>query len=266
MTQPVVTQPVVTQSAEFQGQVVLVTGGSRGIGRAIVLAAAAAGAKVAFCARTLGPGTDEVVLAAEQLAGTGNVLAVAADVSSEEDVEAFFDAVIDRFDQVDVVVNNAGINRDALLVQASVEDFDDVMATNLTGPFLICRRAVEEFMAQGGGGRIVSISSMSAHGARSQSVYAASKGGLLGLTRTIAKEYGHKGVVANLVTVGFVETDLTSDIDPSVRQQVITATPLRRTGRPADIASVVLFLASARASYLNGEVVNATGGLLEVPL
>ena len=255
-----------TGPTELRDKVVLVTGGSRGIGRSIVLAAAAAGARVAFCARKLGPGTDDVVRAAEALCGQGNALAVAADVAREPDVEALYDAVLDRFDQVDVVVNNAGINRDALLVQTATQDFDDVIATNLTGAFLMCRRAVQEFIAQGEGGRIVSISSMSEHGARSQAVYAASKGGLYGLTRTIAKEYGHKGVVANMVRVGYVDTDLTSDINEEIRQLVVGATPLRRTASPADIAAVVLFLASERAGYINGEVVNATGGLLEVPL
>ncbi|MGQ0842374.1 SDR family NAD(P)-dependent oxidoreductase [Actinokineospora sp.] len=254
-----------TGSTELRDKVVLVTGGSRGIGRAIVLAAADAGARVAFCARSLGPATDEVVAEADRLGGPGSALAVRADVASETDVEALFDAVIDRFDQVDIVVNNAGINRDALLVQTSTVDFDAVIATNLTGAFLVCRRAVQEFLAQGDGGRIVSISSMSQAGATSQAAYAASKGGLLGLTRTIAKEYGHKGVLANVVTVGYVETDLTRDIDATLRRSLVAATPLRRTGRPEEIAAVVRFLASARADYINGAAVRATGGLEEVP-
>ncbi len=255
--------PAPDRDAELDGKVVLVTGGSRGIGRAIVLAAAAAGAKVAFCARSLTPATDQVVREAERYTGQGNTLAVAADVSRESDVEELFDTVTDRFGQVDVVVNNAGINRDALLVRTPTEDFDEVIATDLTGAFLMCRRAVQEFLTQDDGGRIVSIGSISQRGATSQAVYAAAKGGLVGLTRTIAKEYGHKGVVANLVTAGYIETDLTRDIDPLLIRGLTDASPLRRAGRPEEVADVVVFLASTRAGYLNGEAVSATGGLAE---
>jgi 3-oxoacyl-[acyl-carrier protein] reductase len=256
----------VTTSGTLHDKVVVVTGGSRGIGRAVVLAAAAAGARVAFCARKLGPETDEVITRVESLAGKHRALVVAADVARESDVEELFDAAVDRFDRVDVVVNNAGINRDALLVHTTTEAFDDVIATNLTGAFLVCRRAVQEFLAQGGGGRIVSVTSLSQHGATSQAAYAASKGGLLGLTRTIAKEYGHKSVVANLVIVGYVETELTQHLDEGLRRLLLEATPLRRTGKPEEIAAAVLFLASARAGYINGEAVSATGGLAEVAM
>ncbi|MFC0109378.1 SDR family NAD(P)-dependent oxidoreductase [Kibdelosporangium aridum] len=255
-----------TTLGTMRDKVVVVTGGSRGIGRAVVLAAAAAGAQVAFCARKLGPATDEVITQVESLAGKDRGLAVAADVASESDVEDLFDAVVDRFDRVDVVVNNAGINRDALLVHTTTEAFDDVIATNLTGAFLICRRAVREFLVQGSGGRIVSISSLSQHGATSQAAYAASKGGLLGLTRTIAKEYGHKSIIANLVTVGYVETDLTQHFDEGLRRLLLEATPLRRNAKPEEIAAAVLFLASTRAGYINGEAVSATGGLAEVAM
>lgn len=244
---------------------IVVTGGSRGIGRAVVLAAAADGARVAFCARTLGPAADAVVAEAEQLTGPGRVLAVRADVSRECDVEALFDKVIDRFGRVDAVVSNAGINRDALLVQTSTVDFDAVVATNLTGAFLVCRRAVQEFLAEGDGGRIVCIGSVSQYGATSQAAYAAAKGGLGGLTRSIAKEYGHKGVRANLVVVGYVDTDLTADIDPALRKVVADATALRRTAHPDEIADVVRFLVSPRSSYVNGAAVHAGGGLQEVP-
>jgi NAD(P)-dependent dehydrogenase (short-subunit alcohol dehydrogenase family) len=197
--------------------------------------------------------------------GKGCLALKAADVSIEAEVEALFDFALERFEQVDVVVNNAGINRDALLPQTTLEDFQQVMAVNLTGAFLMCRRAIQEFLAQGGGGQLVNISSVSRHGAVSQSAYAASKGGLEGLTRTIAKEYGHKGVRANVVVVGYVPTALTKGTTEALLQVVVDATPLRRAGTPAEVAKVALFLASARAGYINGETVHATGGLRELP-
>lgn len=251
---------------ELAGKIVVVTGGSRGIGRAIVLESVARGARVVFCARVLGPETDDVVREAEAVGGPGAAFAVAADVSREADVEALFDATVARHDRVDVLVNNAGINRDDLLVRLSTEVFDEVIATNLTSAFLASRRAVQEFLAQGDGGRIVSISSLSQNGATSQSAYAASKGGLRGLTRTLAKEYGHKGIFANLVAVGYVETELSKRMPETIRRHLIETSPLRRCGLAEEIAQVVLYLASGRASYTNGDTVHASGGLWDVPL
>jgi len=244
-------------SGELDGKVVLVSGGTRGIGRAIALEAAARGAQVAVCARNPGQHADGLI--------QRNILVHAADVSKEADVEALFDVVTEKFGRVDVLVNNAGINRDALLPQTTLEGFREVMAVNLTGAFLMCRRALQEFLAQGEGGRIVSISSVSRNGAASQSAYAASKGGLEGLTRTIAKEYGHKSIHANMVVVGYVPTDLTAGIPEPLLKSVVENSPLRRAGTPEEIARVVLFLASQRASYVNGETVQATGGLVELP-
>ena len=189
-------------SGELDGKVVLVTGGTRGIGRSIALLAITRGAKVAVCARNPGGASASLVREAEALGGPGCLFVKAADVSREAEVEALFDAVIERFETIDVVINNAGINRDALVPQTTLADLREVLAVNLTGPFLLCRRAIQEFLAQGAGGHIVSISSVSRNGAPSQAAYAASKGGLEGLTRTIAKEYGHKGIHANVVVVG----------------------------------------------------------------
>ena len=245
-------------------KVVVVTGGSRGIGRSIVLRAVAEGAKVVFCARTLGADSEDVARQAESIGGTGSAIATQADVSREADVEALFDLVIDRHDRVDVLVNNAGVNRDALLVHQSTEAFDEVIATNLTGAFLTSRRAVQEFLGQGEGGRIVAIGSVSAGGATSQSAYAASKGGLVGLTRTIAKEYGHKGIVANVVVAGFVETTLTAGVSDEGRRLLQESSALRRIGKAEEIAAVAVYLASSRASFINGEEVHASGGLREI--
>jgi 3-oxoacyl-[acyl-carrier protein] reductase len=252
---------------DLEDKVVVVTGGSRGIGRAIVLGAVERGARVAFCARTLGPGAEAVRDEAAARAGAPNrVLAVRADVSKEAEVEALFDAAIERFGRVDVAVNNAAVNRDDLLVRLPVEVFDEVIATNLTSAFLVARRAISEFIAQGEGGRIVSIGSLSENGATSQASYASSKGGLQGLTRTIAKEYGRRGIYANVVVAGYVETELSTGMPEVAKRFLVDACPQRRAGTAEEVAAAVLFLASGRASFVNGETIRAAGGLVDVPL
>jgi NAD(P)-dependent dehydrogenase (short-subunit alcohol dehydrogenase family) len=247
----------------LEEKVVLVTGGTRGIGRAIVLEAAAAGARVAFCGRTAGAEMDAVAAELERLAGPGRVLARACDVTREEQVEALFDATLETFGRVDVSIHNAGINRDELLVYSSTEVFEEVLATNLTGAFLVSRRAVQEYLAAGEGGRILFTGSLSDKGATSQTAYSASKGGLRGLCRTIAKEYGHKGIYANMVVVGLVDTQLSANLPPQGRQLFLNG-PLRRPGAPEEIAAAMLYLASPRASFINGEALYASGGLVEV--
>jgi len=253
-------------SGPLEDKVVVVTGGSRGIGRAIVLGALERGARVAFCARSAGADADWVKAEAERRHGPGRAIAVRADVSREADVEALFDATVEAFGRVDVAVNNAAVNRDDLLVHLTVESWDEVIATNLTGPFLVARRAIQEFLAQGEGGRIVSLGSLSQMGATSQASYAAGKGGLVGLTRTIAKEYGRRGIFANLVVAGYVETAITERMPEYVKRFLVDSCTLRRTARPEEIAAAVLFLASARASFVNGETIHASGGLVDVPL
>jgi 3-oxoacyl-[acyl-carrier protein] reductase len=246
---------------DLAGRVVLVSGGSRGIGRAIVLGAVARGAKVAFCARSLGEDARKVCAEAEGIGGPGTVLAVAADVSRAGDVDALFDRTLAEYGRLDAVVNNAGINIDGLLAHLSTDDLDAVLATNLTGPFLMCRRAVRELLAAGGG-TVVNIGSIFEHGATSQSAYATSKGGLHGLTRAVADAYGSAGVTANLVVSGFVETDLSRHMPQRYRDAVLD-NPLRRFCEPDEVASVVLFLAGPGGRALNGEVVHASGGLVE---
>jgi 3-oxoacyl-[acyl-carrier protein] reductase len=253
-------------AGELAERVVVVTGGTRGIGRAIALEAASRGARVAVCARRLGDEARATCDEAERAYGKGCVRAIPADVSKEHEVDALFDATLEAFGRIDAVVNNAGINRDDLLVRTSVDVFDDVIATNLTGAFLVARRAVQEFLAQGEGGRIVSISSLSQRGATSQAAYAASKGGLGGLTRTVAKEYGARGIVANMVAVGLVDTELSKKIPEPMRRMLVDTAPLRRPGRVTEIARVATYLCSPRAAFINGETLHATGGLTDVPL
>lgn len=255
---------------QLAGKVVVVTGGSRGIGRAIVVNAARRGARVAFCARAAGEEVtatlaEVAAVAPGAAAGGTEALFMPADVRNEADIEAFFDAVIERFGRVDVAVNNAGINRDALLVHTESEAFDDVIATNLTGSFLVARRALLEMLAQGEGGRIIGIGSISQAGATSQAAYAASKGGLVGLTRTIAKEYGARGITANLVVTGLVDTALSARLLPALHDFMIERSAIRRAGTPDEVAGAVLWLASDAASYVNGALLHASGGWVDVP-
>ncbi len=247
----------------LEGRVILVTGGSRGIGRAIVRGAVARGAQVAFCCRSLGADSEITVREAQDLGGADSVLAVEGNVASEPDVERFVDYAIERFGRFDAVIHNAGIRRDQLLVQSSADVFDDVLATNLTGAFLIARRAVQEYLAEGAGGRVVFLGSLSDRGFISQAAYSASKGGLRGLARTIAKEYGHRSVFANIVVAGLVETAHTADLPERLRQLLLAA-PLRRAGQADEVAAAALYLASPRAGFINGETLYASGGIMEV--
>lgn len=248
---------------DLDGRVLVVTGGSRGIGRAIVTGAVARGARVVFCCRQLGADSDAALSEAEAIGGPGRAHAVRADVAAEAEVDHLFDAAVDRFDQVDAVVHNAGINRDELLVRSSVATFDEVLAVNLTGAFLVSRRAIGELLSSDGGGRIVFVGSLSDRGMTSQAAYAASKGGLRGLARSISKEYGHKGIAANLVVPGLVDTAMTAALPDRYRQLGLAA-PLRRAGSPAEVAAVALYLASPRARFVHGETVYASGGLTEL--
>lgn len=251
-------------SGELAGKVVLITGGSRGIGRELVLEVAARGARVAFCARSLGPEAQAVREEAGRRIGVENVLALRADVSRESDVGALFEATLGAFGGVDVVVNNAGITRDFLLVSFPLEAWDEVIATNLTGAFLVSRRAIQAFLAQGRSGKIISIGSIQQNGAPSTACYAASKGGLIGLTRSIAWEHDRHGIRAYLVVVGAVETEMIRDIPEAMKQAVRQASPQKRAALTSEIASAVLFLASGRAGLANGAQIYVGGGLREV--
>lgn len=259
-------------SGELAGKVVLITGGSRGIGRELVLEAAARGATVSFCARSLGPQAQAVEEEARRRTGAANVLALRADVSSESDVDALFEATIGAFGRVDVVVNNAGLTRDFLLVSFPLDAWDEVIATNLTGAFLVSRRAVQTFLAQAKGLpssaakglKIISIGSIQQNGAPSTACYSASKGGLIGLTRSIAWEHDKQGIRAYLVVVGAVETELIRDIPEAMKQGARQASPQKRAALTSEIASAVLFLASERAGLVNGAQIYVGGGLREL--
>jgi 3-oxoacyl-[acyl-carrier protein] reductase len=238
---------------QFQDQVVVVTGASRGIGRSIAEAFAAEGAKVACVATTI----EGASATAEAIGG----VAFAADVSNQESVEALFEAVTAQLGTPSVLVNNAGITRDTLLIRMKEDDWDRVIAVNLKGAFL-CTKAVAKSMMKARYGRIINISSVVGQGgAAGQANYAAAKAGLFGLTKSVAKELGSRGITCNAVAPGFIETDMTSGLSEDFKQMVEKTAPIARLGTPADISPAVLFLASQNSGYITGQTITVDGGL-----
>jgi len=244
---------------DLQDKVAVVTGGSRGIGRAITLRLASKGAKVIVNYRSDRSAAEEVV--AQISAAGGQALAVQGDVSNGQEAQALVDAAKEAFGRVDILVNNAGTTRDTLLMRMSEEDWDIVIDTNLKGAFN-CIKAVSRQMMRQRYGRIVNITSVSGlSGNAGQANYASAKAGLIGLTKTVAKELGSRGITCNAVAPGYVPTDLTASLPPELVQQAIDRTPLARAGSAGDMAAAVAFLASDDASFITGQVLAVDGGL-----
>jgi 3-oxoacyl-[acyl-carrier protein] reductase len=249
--------------AGLEGRAVLVTGGSRGIGRAIVLGALARGADVAYCSRDGSPDAEMAEEAARRAPGR-RLVALRADVSREDEVEAFFDGAVRALGRVDAVVSNAGMSREDLLVSCLAETWDALVAVNLTGAFLVSRRAVRE-MAGSGGGSLVFMGSLQQYGApRGAAAYASTKGGLTGLMRAIAWEHHGAGIRANQVAAGYVETGMTSHLPEFARRRFVEACPLKRLPTTEEIAALILFLASPRSAGINGQTLHAAGGIMEM--
>lgn len=248
------------------GQVVIVTGGSRGIGRSCALQAAAQGARVMFCSRHDGSESRAVEAEATARGLPGAVIGVATDVTSEDDVADLFAITRRTFGPVTSVVSNAAASRESLLVTMDTAAWDEVMTTNLTGTFLVVRQAIRTFLERRAGGRLVLMGTLSQNGVAGNAAYAASKGGAFGLTRAIAREYAGRGIRANMVVPGYVETALSSTLSDRQRRSLVDGCPLHRPGSPDEIASVAMFLVSDRARGLNGRAVFASGGMLETPL
>ncbi len=242
----------------FEGLVVAVTGASRGIGRETALRFAQEGAIVACLATSFGnaEATVEVIKS-----HGGQAVGFALDVSSGPDVEAVFARISEELGTVSVLVNNAGIAKDGLMMRLKDEDWDRVISVNLKGTYN-CIRATMKGMMKARHGRIVNVTSIiGLHGAAGQANYAASKAGIVGLTMSVAKELGSRNITCNAVAPGFIETDMTRDLPNEMKDGVVKTCPLGRLGTPADIAKVILFLASEEASYMTGQTLTIDGGL-----
>ncbi|MBK5257332.1 MAG: 3-oxoacyl-ACP reductase FabG [Vicinamibacteria bacterium] len=239
------------------GKVALVTGASRGIGRGIATALAAAGATVICAARDL---ARLVELVAEIRAAGGQAHAHVVDVASRESIEALISSVIEAHGRIDVLVNNAGITRDNLLLRMKPAEWDDVIATNLTSVF-ISTQAVMKTMLKQRAGSIVNIGSVvGLTGNGGQANYAAAKAGLIGFSKSVAREVASRGIRVNVVTPGFIDTDMTSAMPEAAKQALLASVPLGRTGQPRDVAALVVYLASDVSAYITGQTISVDGG------
>jgi 3-oxoacyl-[acyl-carrier protein] reductase len=244
----------------LKDRIAVVTGGSRGIGRAIAMTLAAAGATVVVNYQRNAAAADETVAAIT--AADGAAISIQADVSVSADVERLFKTVIDQYGTVDILVNNAGITRDTLLLRMKEDDFDTVIDTNLRGVYL-CTKAALRPMTRARSGRIINITSVvGLIGNAGQSNYAAAKAGIIGFTRAVAREMASRGITVNAVAPGYIETELTAGLGEQVRAAILEAIPLGRLGTPQDVANLVCFLASDAAAYITGQTLTVDGGMV----
>jgi len=245
---------------QLTGKTAIVTGGARGIGRAIALTLAAAGANIVINYTSSSKAADEVVEEAKKLGVSA--LAVKADVSKNDEIENLVKEVLNQFSSIDILVNNAGITRDNLLIRMSEEDFQDVIDINLKGAF-ICTKHVSKIMMKQRAGKIINIASVvGVMGNAGQSNYAASKAGLIGFTKSVAKELAKRNINVNAVAPGYIETDMTASLPEKVREEFMINIPMARGGAPQDVADVVLFLSSKYSDYITGQVIHIDGGMV----
>jgi 3-oxoacyl-[acyl-carrier protein] reductase len=246
---------------DLTGKVALVTGGSRGLGRAIALAFAAQGADVAVNYRGNAQAAQETVASIRATGRQGE--AIRGDTSAgREAAEAIVKATLDAFGRIDILVNNAGITRDNLLMRMDAEEWDSVLATNLGGPFWMTR-AVARPMVKARSGRIINMSSAAGRmGNPGQANYAAAKAGLIGLTKTTARELASRGITCNALAPGLIETDLTADLPPAATEALTSMTPLGYVGSVEDVAAAAVYFASDEARYVTGQVLGVDGGIV----
>lgn len=244
--------------SSLQGKIALVTGASQGIGRACALELAKAGATVALAARNV---EKLEAVAAEIAAAGGSAKSYALDVSSEESIKSTAKAVLADHGAVHILVNNAGITKDGLALRMKLADFDDVLRTNLTGAFLLTQAVISSMM-KARWGRVINITSVVGEtGAAGQANYAASKAGLIGLTKSLAREFASRGITVNAVAPGFIQTAMTDSLTDDQKAGILTQIPLARYGTDADIAAAVAYLASDSAGYITGHTLDVNGGL-----
>ena len=241
-------------------KVAFITGGTRGIGREIAITLAENGFDIVVNYRE----QNDLLSSLQEEIESKNVefLSVQGDVSKYEDAERMIKEIIDKFARIDVLVNNAGITKDTLIMRMQKEDFENVVNVNLVGTFNITKNVVPYMMKQRDG-RIINLSSVvGISGNAGQANYAASKAGIIGFTKSLAKEVGSRNILVNAVAPGFIETQMTEVLKPEIKEEIIKTIPLRRTGKTRDVANVVKFLASEDSSYITGQVIQIDGGML----
>lgn len=242
------------------GKTAIVTGGSRGIGRAIALCLAEEGAKVAVIYAGNTAAAEETLQAITEKGG--QAISIQCDVANEDAVNAMVKQVKEQFGSVDILVNNAGITRDGLLMRMKTADWQAVLDTNLTGTFF-CTKAVTKIMMKQRSGAIVNLTSVvGLTGNAGQANYAAAKSGIIGFTKSVAKELASRGIRANAVAPGCIDTDMTAVLSDAVKEEMIKTIPLGRVAQPEEVAKAVLFLVSDCASYITGQVLNVDGGMI----
>lgn len=238
----------------------LITGGTRGIGKQIALTLAQNGYDIAINYRTENEALKETKKQVEEKGV--KCLAVQGDVSNFEDCERFVKEVIEEYGKIDVLVNNAGITKDTLLMRMKKEDFEDVIDTNLVGTFNVTKNVIS-YMMKARSGRIINMSSVvGVSGNAGQTNYSASKAGIIGFTKSLAKEVASRGILVNAVAPGFIETDMTDILKDDVKEEIAKSIPLKKMGKTEDVANVVKFLAGEDSTYITGQVINVDGGML----
>jgi 3-oxoacyl-[acyl-carrier protein] reductase len=245
--------------SSLTGHVALVTGASQGIGRAIAVELARRGATVALCARS----EDKLNAVRDEIVATGGKASVfKLDVTNDDEIKSTIKSAIEQLGKVDILVNNAGITKDNLILRMKRPDWDSVINTNLSSAYVAIQSVLSSMMKQRWG-RIINIASINGQiGQTGQANYSASKAGLIGLTMSIAREVASRNITVNAVAPGYIETAMTSELTPDLRDQMLKLVPLGRVGQDKDIANAVCFLASDDASYITGHVLNVNGGLL----
>ncbi|KAM0837708.1 hypothetical protein ACQ4PT_061458 [Festuca glaucescens] len=256
-----VEQAVVQATAELEGPVVVVTGASRGIGKAVALALGKAGCKVLVNYARSSKEAEEVSKEIE--AAGGQAITFGGDVSKEADVESMMKAAIDKWGTIDILVNNAGITRDTLLMRMKKSQWQDVIDLNLTGVFL-CTQAATKVMMKKKKGRVINIASVvGLTGNAGQANYSAAKAGVIGFTKTVAREYASRNINVNAIAPGFIASDMTAELGPEIEKKILSTIPLGRYGQPEEVAGLVEFLAlNPAANYITGQVLTIDGGMV----